>query len=209
MSGEGTDPISRSGSASTVSNTTTSQAAASQDAVDVVSDEDDDKSGLSEEQRALLKYKNKVRKSFKSPKILKSYADQVAKVENTINTTKKTRPKEPALNTPSAVMPMPSDFEHVFHAQELQSKPSEEARKKEREEQEVLKKILQRITSTNDPVIPIYIGDDSQSTKVLNIPLARLNELNKILGKDAIGSAKKIQPMPTVKPLTKMVKCFY
>ena len=126
------DQISRSGSANVSQASTT----ASQDTVDVVSDEDEENSGLSSEQRALLKYKNKAKKSFKSPKILKSYAEQVAKVEDTCNTSKakKIRPKEPALNTPSAVMPMPSDFEHVFHAQELASKPNDEAREKERRE---------------------------------------------------------------------------
>ena len=119
------------------------------------------------------------------------------------------RPKEPALNTPSAVMPMPSDFEHVFHAQEQLSKPQDEALEKEKKDQELLKKVLKRITTMDDPVIPIYVGDDSQSTKVLNIPLARLNELSKILGKDAIGSVKKIQAIPTVRTLTKLVNYFY
>lgn len=202
------DEISRSGSVSASKATPSRPPEEENVEIDVVSNEGDD-SGLDSEQRALLRYKTKIKKNFKSPKVLKTIEDQRDKVEKSILAPKKQRPKDPALNTPSSVMPMPSDFEHVFHAQEL-SKPQEEAREKEREkerkEQELLKRVLQRISKASDPVIPIYIGDDSQPTKVLNMPLARLNELNKIMGKGAISSVKKIQPMPTVKPLTKLVK---
>lgn len=185
--------------------------------VEVISEDEDET--LTPEQKALLRYKHKVKRIFREPKFSK-LTEQIGKLERSLSEkrSKKVKDQQPnlikgkqefsrkpiqdseSLSTPSELLYAPSDFEHVFHAQNETGKERVPDKKELQREQEMLAKIFERMKIDHDPVIPIYTGDDSMKTKVINIPLARLNEL--IGQKEAAikMSKQKTTPMPMIRP---------
>lgn len=186
---------------------------------------DDEGEGGRDQDKSFLRYKHKAKKNFGSPKNLNRLAEHLAKVENALKKKRskklpKAKPVEPAvsLSTPSELTVAPSDFEHVFHAQqsaaELQANKAQEVareherREQERHEQEVVFKLFQRY-QPKEPTIPIYTLDENALPKIINVSLSRLNQLNKMFieqFKPHSGKSVRLTQktnIPFVKPFTK------
>lgn len=104
------------------------------------------------------------------------------------------------MSTPSELVAAPSDFEHVFHAQktETQRLREQELKEEERKEQDLLYKIFHNQCKIKDVLIPIYTTDESSIPRVLNVPLSKLNMINKQLTQRSLPTKifpKKLQPL--------------
>ena len=139
-------------------------------------------------QRSLLRFVPSLKKSLKASILAVKITEQVDKLQNTImyKGPKKKKPPQDTLATPSSILPMPSDFEHVFHAQQ---------------NEQLGQPIVQTNVKQKSKIIgiPIYTGDDSLQTKILNMPLDRFNQF----AKDSSGKSIKPQAHRSTMPLIK------
>lgn len=112
-------------------------------------------------------------------------------------------PEPYSLATPSELQTAPSDFEHVFHAQQASEMPDNKAKEiqnkkeKERKDREAIFKIF-KLSKTKDPNIPVYATDEKGLPNVINVSLTNLVELNQQFQRDRSSNTQINRKMPTI-----------